>query len=240
MPELCVNIDHVATLRQARGEDEPQPLQAARLAEKAGAAGITVHLREDRRHIQDADVKALRRSVRGKLNLEMAATAEMVAIALRVLPDEATLVPEKRRELTTEGGLEVAGAPRKIGPAVARLRKAGIVTSLFINPEARQVRAAASAGADFVELHTGAYAGAFRKGGRKAARVELERLRAAARLAGSLGLGLNAGHGLTYANVGPVCRLPGLKDLNIGHNIVARAVVVGMEQAVGEMIARMQ
>jgi pyridoxine 5-phosphate synthase len=239
MPHLCVNIDHVATLRQVRREKYPDPVLAAALAERAGAIGITVHLREDRRHIQDADVLRLRKTVKGKLNLEMAASPEIIKFALKLGPDECTLVPEKRQELTTEGGLDVAGQKAKIARAVWLLREAGIVVSLFIGHQASQVGAAAAVGADFIELHTGGYANAFEKGGAKAAAKELKALKAAAALASRLGLGLNAGHGLTYQNVRPIAKLPGLQDLNIGHNIVARAVLVGMEQAVREMAACM-
>jgi pyridoxine 5-phosphate synthase len=237
---LCVNIDHVATLRQVRLERVPDPLQAAALAEKAGAIGITAHLREDRRHIQDADVKALRIRVRGKFNLEMAATPEMVRIACKLKPDEATLVPEKRQELTTEGGLEVKGAKSKIARAVTSLKNAGIVVSLFITPDPGQIQASFDVGADFVELHTGAYARAFEKGGPQGAKRELARLKAAVIMADSLCLGVNAGHGLTYENVRPVARLPRMQDLNIGHNIVARAVLMGFEKAVREMIRAMK
>jgi pyridoxine 5-phosphate synthase len=233
---LCVNIDHVATVRQARLGDEPDPVEAARLCERSGAAGITAHLREDRRHIQDRDVARLRKSVRGKFNLEMAATPEMVAIAARLKPDEATLVPERRKELTTEGGLEVAGDLARVGRAVAALKKARIDVSLFITPDPAQVAASAAAGADFVEFHTGAYAHAAKKG-RGAA--ELKRLRAASEKALGLGLRVNLGHGLNYANVGAVCRIGQVHDLNIGHSIVARACMVGMERAVVEMLVAM-
>lgn len=240
MANLCVNIDHVATVRQARLDSVPDPVEAARLAERAGAIGITAHLREDRRHIQDADVFALKRAVKGKFNLEMALTPEMLGIASRVKPDEATLVPEKRTELTTEGGLEVARRLPQVAKGVAQLKRRGIVVSLFITPEPEQIIAAKIAGADYIELHTGAYAHAFKKGGAKAAKGELERLRLGAELAGELSLGLNAGHGLTNANVGPVARLPLMQDLNIGHNIVTRALMVGMGRAVKDMIKNMK
>jgi pyridoxine 5-phosphate synthase len=239
-PKLCVNIDHVATLREVRQEPVPDPVEAARLAEKAGAIGITAHLREDRRHMQDEDLQRLKKSVRGKLNLEMAATEEMVAIALRLKPQEATLVPEKRAELTTEGGLEVAGRLRKVSGVVARLKRAGMQVSLFIAPDARQIRAAADAGADTVELHTGFYAHAFLEGGPRGARRGLDQLKRGGEEALRLGLTLNAGHGLTYENVSPVAALSGMHDLNIGHNIVARAVLVGMEKAVREMLIAMR
>jgi len=237
-PKLCVNIDHIATVRQARLEDVPDPVAAAALCERAGAIGITAHLREDRRHIQDLDVLRLRKAVRGKFNLEMAATDEMVAIAKKIRPDEATIVPEKRKELTTEGGLEVFGDMARIAAAVGALKRSGIVVSLFITPDAREVGASAEAGADAVELHSGAYARAS-KAGAAGARKELLRLALASDRARALGLDVNLGHGLSYANVGAVCGLPGIEDLNIGHNIVARACLVGMAQAVKEMLAAM-
>jgi len=234
MAHLCVNIDHIATLRQARREAEPDPVAAAAIVEQAGAEGITVHLREDRRHIQDDDVHRLRRTVKTKLNLEMAATDEMVAVACRVRPDESTLVPEKREELTTEGGLDAAGLKAKIAAAVGRLKQAGIVVSLFITPDPGQVQAAAETGADFVELHTGAYA---HSQGQAETERELARLAAAAKQARSLGLRVNAGHGLTYANVAAVAAIPEVEDLNIGHNIIARAAIAGLDRAVRDMLA---
>jgi pyridoxine 5-phosphate synthase len=237
--KLCVNIDHIATVRQARREPVPDPIEAAKLAEKAGAIGITAHLREDRRHIQDQDVWRLRRVVKGKFNLEMAATPAMISLARKVQPDEATLVPEKRQELTTEGGLDAAGQLIHIGRSVAALEELGIMVSLFIDPDERQVSAAAASGAAFVEFHTGAYAHAFAKSA-KATAAELKRLKAACELAYRRGLGVNLGHGLTYANVGAVSVLPHVEDLNIGHNIVARACLVGMEKAVREMIKAMK
>jgi len=239
MIELCVNIDHIATVRQARLEVAPDPVEAALLCEAAGAAGITAHLREDRRHMQDQDIVRLRKAVRGRFNLEMAATAEMQRIALRVHPDEVTLVPEKRRELTTEGGLRVHGDTRRLGAVVGALQRKGIVVSLFIAPEAAEVAASAQVGARTVELHTGAYALAFKKGA-AAAKREWRRLKSAADQAHGLGLTVNLGHGLTYENVGAVCRLEGIQDLNIGHNIVARACLVGLTQAVKEMLAAMK
>jgi pyridoxine 5-phosphate synthase len=235
MARLCVNIDHIATLRQARGEEEPAPWEAARLAEKAGAHGITVHLREDRRHIQDADVLQLKKTVRTKLNLEMAATGEMVGFALRLKPDQVTLVPEKRRELTTEGGLALAVSPARYGRAVDRLRSKGIPVSLFIDPDPGDIRISSRLGADLVELHTGAYSRAFRLGGDP--KREFLVLAAGAALARSLGLRVHAGHGLTYQNVGPVAALGEIEDLNIGHNIIARASMVGLEKAVKEMLS---
>ena len=231
---LHVNIDHVATLRQARGTRYPDPVWAASLCELGGAHGITVHLREDRRHIQDRDVRLLRETVRGVLNLEMAATDEMVGIALSLKPDVVTLVPEKREERTTEGGLDVQGAPAKgIAAAVARLRAAGIVVSLFVDPTRDAVRGVRELGAQALELHTGDYCEAR---GEKAA-LELDRLAAAAEEASAVGLHIAAGHGLYYLNVGPVAALPGLLELNIGHGLVARAVMMGMGPAVAELRA---
>ncbi|HET9870125.1 MAG TPA: pyridoxine 5'-phosphate synthase [bacterium] len=235
MARLCVNIDHIATLRQARLEEDPDPLAAARLVEKAGAHGITVHLREDRRHIQDRDVTALRRRVRTKLNLEMAATEGMLRFALKVRPDQVTLVPEKRRELTTEGGLRLEGAFGRFERAVDRLQAKGIPVSLFIAPTPRSVRLASRLGATFVELHTGAYSRAFRLG--RPTAKPLAAVALAARLASGLGLRVHAGHGLTYQNTAAVARLPEIEDLNTGHNIIARAALVGLERAVREMLA---
>jgi pyridoxine 5-phosphate synthase len=236
VPRLGVNVDHVATLRQARGVDYPDPVEAGLLAERAGADGITVHLREDRRHIQERDVTELRRRLRVKLNLEMAVTDAMVDFALRVQPADACLVPERREELTTEGGLDVVRHLARVRDAVARLTVAGIHASLFIDPEAAQLEAAVSAGAPAVELHTGDYANA----AAGAARAhELARLRTAAGSARGLGLEVHAGHGLTVANVGPVAALPEVVELNIGHSIVARAVLIGLEAAVREMQAAM-
>jgi pyridoxine 5-phosphate synthase len=231
---LGVNIDHVATLRQARGTEYPSPLEAARAAEDAGADYITLHLREDRRHIQDRDVVALRKALRTRMNLEAAVTPEMIAFARRVRPHDVCLVPERRAELTTEGGLDVAGEPKRMERACRDLAAAGIRVSLFIDADRRQVEAAARAGAPVVELHTGAYAEARSPGRRKR---ELERLRAAAELAAAGGLRVNAGHGLNYDNVQPVAAIPQVGELNIGHAIVARAVFVGMGEAVREMRA---
>jgi len=234
MIRLGVNIDHVATLRQARRTAYPSVLEAAALCEQAGAHGITVHLREDRRHIQDADVYALRESLATRMNLEMANNPDIVAVALDVKPDEVCMVPERREELTTEGGLDVAGQRDSLAPVVADLRRAGVTVSMFIDPEPRQVEASAAIGAPCVELHTGAYAE--RSGaGREA---ELERLMIAARLAREAGLQVNAGHGLNLENLGPVLRLPGLDTLNIGHSIVCRAIFTGLERAVAEMLER--
>jgi pyridoxine 5-phosphate synthase len=233
---LCVNVDHIATIRQSRRGDEPDPVQAALLAELAGASGITVHLREDRRHIQDRDVELLRRLVKTKLNLEMAVTEEMLQIAMALKPEMATLVPERREELTTEGGLDVHGHVDEVSQAVHRLREGGIAASLFIDPEHNQVAAAARAGADFVELHTGSYAEAK---GRKAQEVELHRLIQSTTAGRELGLRINAGHGLDYRNVGSVAAIAEVEELSIGHSIIARAVLVGLERAIREMLAAM-
>jgi pyridoxine 5-phosphate synthase len=233
---LGVNIDHVATVRQARGTAYPSVIEAARLAENAGADSITVHLREDRRHIQDADVKALLTNTRTRINLEMAVTPEMLDIAVAHRPADVCLVPEKREELTTEGGLDVVANQHAIREAVARLRQAGIRVSLFIDPDLDQLSAAAEAGAPVVELHTGTYADA---SGEEQER-ELRRLREACVAGHALGLQINAGHGLHLANVGAVVGLPHMTELNIGHSIVARAIFVGLEAAVREMKQAMQ
>jgi pyridoxine 5-phosphate synthase len=224
----------VATVRQARRATYPDPVEAARLAERGGAGGITVHLREDRRHINDHDVERLRATVSTKLNLEMAATAEMQTKALDIRPDDVCVVPERREELTTEGGLDVVGQLESLRHLVTRLGRAGIRVSLFIDPDPRQVESAAAAGAGAVELHTGAYADA-----RDPYRLqsELGRLRSAARLAAARGLTVNAGHGLRLDNVKPVAAIPEIVELNIGHSIIARAVLVGIETAVREMRA---
>ena len=235
MLRLGVNIDHVATLRQARRTVYPSLVEAAALCERAGAHGITVHLREDRRHIQDADVYALRKSLKTRMNLEMANNADIVAVALDVKPDEVCMVPERREELTTEGGLDVAGQREELTPVVASLCRAGISVSLFIDPELRQVEAAAEIGAPYIELHTGAYANHTRS----ERELELGRLIAAAKRAHELGVKVNAGHGLSLENLGPILNLPCLDTLNIGHSIVCRAVFVGLEQAVREMLKKM-
>jgi pyridoxine 5-phosphate synthase len=228
---LGVNIDHVATLRQARGGRSPDPLHAALVAEQWGADGITLHLREDRRHIQDRDVRALRTALQTRMNLEIAATAEMIAIALELLPADVCLVPEKRTEVTTEGGLDVASQIAPIADACRRLAAGGIRVSIFIDPDVGQVEAAAQAGAPAVELHTGAYAEA--RGAERAR--ELARLADAARRAAAVGLIVNAGHGLDYHNVQPVAAIAELVELNIGHAIVSRAVMSGLGPAVAEM-----
>ncbi len=232
MPTLGVNIDHVATIRQARRTVEPDPVAAAVLAELGGADGITVHLREDRRHIQDRDVRLLRQTVRTHLNLEMAATDEMVAIALDLKPDYITLVPERREEVTTEGGLDVAGQADRMADIVGTLQSAGIPVSLFIDADLRQIETAATLKAKFIELHTGQYAEAHDEASRA---KELQVLATGCERAIAAGLRVNAGHGLTYWNVYPVACLPGMEELNIGHTIISRAVLVGLERAVREM-----
>src|SRR5438105_1595086 len=232
MSRLGVNIDHVATLRQARGGREPDPVWAAVLAELGGADGITVHLREDRRHIQDRDLRLLRETVQTRLNLELAAEPGIVAIALEVRPDQVTFVPERREELTTEGGLDVVGHRQRVSEAVARCRGSGIEVSLFIDPDPAQVEASAGLRVAAVELHTGRYADA--APGHDRAR-EFAALARAAEAAVAAGMALHAGHGLNYQNVGPVACLPMMAELNIGHSLVSRAVFVGMERAVREM-----
>lgn len=232
MALLGVNIDHVATIRQARRGAEPDPVQAAVLAELGGADSITIHLREDRRHIQDRDVRILRETVRLRLNLEMAVSDEITRIALQTLPDQATLVPERREEVTTEGGLDVITHAQRISQCAAQLTGAGIFVSLFIDPDVEQVRKTAELNIPAVELHTGAWAEARTPAARAAA---LERLREAGLYAVSQGLILNMGHGLNYDNVRPVARLHGVHELNIGHSIISRAVLVGLERAVREM-----
>ncbi|MBD2121273.1 pyridoxine 5'-phosphate synthase [Trichocoleus sp. FACHB-262] len=232
MPTLGVNIDHIATIRQARRTVEPDPVAAAVLAELAGADGITVHLREDRRHIQDRDVRLLRQTVRTRLNLEMAATDEMVAIALDIKPDYVTLVPERREEVTTEGGLEIAGQQERMAQVVAQLQNAGIPVSLFIDADPAQIQASTAVGAKFIELHTGRYAEAHDEVSRA---KELEVLAEGCRQAIAAGLRVNAGHGLTYWNVYPVACLEGMEELNIGHTVISRAALVGLERAVREM-----
>lgn len=229
---LGVNIDHIATLRNARGGKDPEIIEAAQICEKAGADGITTHLREDRRHIKDEDVFALKKILKVRLNLEMAVTEEMGAIALELLPANCCLVPEKRQELTTEGGLDVAGQLEKITPFVKKLVDAGIVVSLFIDPSEEQVKASAKTGAQFIELHTGAYSEAY---GTDSEEIEFQKLKNAAKLAQNLGLKVNAGHGLTYENVHRMHEIEGLIELNIGHNIIAKSVFDGLFGAVKEM-----
>jgi pyridoxine 5-phosphate synthase len=242
--ELGVNIDHVATLRQARRTYEPDPVWAAVEAHLGGADGITVHLREDRRHIQDVDVRRLREIVHIKLNLEMAATAEMVDIATRLKPEMAMLVPEGRHEITTEGGLDVAAQEGKLADSVKQLADAGIVVSVFIDADLAQVAAAARIGAKVCEVHTGPYAHAFHAKGRdpesRAVIAELAKIRAAGEAIQRAGMRFNAGHALNYFNVQPVAALPGVRELHIGHAIVSRAVFVGMREAVRQMKALMR
>ncbi len=228
---LGVNIDHVATLRQARRVQYPDPLHAALLAEQSGADSITLHLREDRRHIQDRDVTLMRRVLQTRMNLEMAVTEEMIRVARQVQPQDCCLVPESRQEITTEGGLDVAGQIARVADACKALGAAGIRVSLFIDPDAAQVEAAQRAGAPVIELHTGTYADT--EGAARAR--EFERVRSAARLAASLGLTVNAGHGLNYHNVQPIAAIPEIVELNIGHAIVARAVFDGLPKAVRDM-----
>ena len=245
MLKLGVNIDHVATLREARyrGRDsgEPDPVAAALLCEAAGAHGITAHLREDRRHIQDRDVWKLREVIRTRLNLEMANTPEIVATALKLKPDIVCIVPERRLEVTTEGGLDVLAGEKALAETTKRLKDAGIEVSLFISPDAKQIEASARTGAQFVELHTGAFAEEFaRQGNASAEMPEVQRLVTGAELAHKLGLKVNAGHGLNYENLPLLRRVPHLVELNIGHSIVSRAVLVGMETAVKEMLQLMK
>jgi pyridoxine 5-phosphate synthase len=243
MIELGVNIDHVATLRQARRTYEPDPVWAAVEAHLGGADGITVHLREDRRHIQDEDVRRLRDLTHIKLNLEMAATDEMVAIACAIKPEMAMLVPEGRLEVTTEGGLDIVKQEKRLEGAVAKLADAGIVTSVFIDAEIAQVEAAARIGARVCEIHTGPYAHVFHSRGRdaegKAVRDEVEKIRRAGEAIRALDMRFNAGHALNYANVEPIAALPGIRELHIGHAIVSRAVFIGIREAVREMKALM-
>lgn len=243
MLKLGVNIDHVATLRQARYREtpeafnaEPDPVQAALVSERAGAQGITAHLRQDRRHILDRDIFALREQIGTKLNLEMGNTSEILEIALKVKPEDVCLVPENRREVTTEGGLDCAGQKASLQPTVKRLQERGIVVSMFIDPDEEQIEASAELGAEFVELHTGAFAnnvGAERE-------IELARLIRGAELAHSAGLKVNAGHGINYENIGDILRMPHLVELNIGHSIISRAVFTGLEAAVREMLRLMR
>jgi len=234
MPRLGVNIDHVATLRQARGGAVPEPVLAAGFCEAAGCDSIVSHLREDRRHINEEDVYILRKTVRTRLNMEMSIAKEIVNIALKIRPDEATLVPERRRELTTEGGLNCVKYGREVSEAARKLRGKGITVSLFIDADKKQIDAAVKTGAEFVELHTGEYANA------KASRerqVQLKKLAEAAEYAIRSGLRVNAGHGLNYSNVSDVAKIEGIEELNIGHSIISRAVFVGLDRAVKEMIA---
>ena len=233
---LGINVDHVATLRQARGTTYPDPVAAALAAERAGADSITIHLREDRRHIQDRDLEIMQRTVQTRVNLEMAITDAMLDIALRVLPEDVCLVPEKREELTTEGGLDVAGQVNAVTRACRRLDDAGIRTSLFVDPDPAQLEASAACGAPVVELHTGTYADAL---DRNQQALELDRIREAAAYGDRLGLTIHAGHGLHYHNVQPVAAIDTIVELNIGHAIIARAVFDGIDKAVADMKALM-
>jgi len=228
---LGVNIDHVATVRQARGGPHPEPLRAARIAAAAGADGITAHLREDRRHISDKDIEELRLELRIPLNLEMAATEEMKKIALRHLPHACCIVPENRQERTTEGGIDAAGQAARLAPIVRELAGAGIRVSMFIEPDKRQIDASKALGAPVVELHTGAYSNAT---GAEQARL-LDKVREAARYGAAIGLEIHAGHGLTYGNVKPVAAIPEIRELNIGHYLIGEAIFVGLEAAIREM-----
>ena len=232
MIELGVNIDHIATVRQARRTVEPDPVWAAALAELGGADGITVHLREDRRHIQDRDVNLLRETVRCKLNLEMACAEEIIKIACKIKPDQVTLVPERREEITTEGGLDVAGSTEVVKKIVKRLQDRGIVVSLFLDPDLKQIEAGFKTGCDAIELHTGCYALAETD---KKRNSELQRIAHAGKIIHAAGVRLHAGHGLTYHNVLSIASVPNMHELNIGHSIVARALMVGMKEAVAEM-----
>ncbi len=233
MPQLSINVDHVATVRQARGVKEPDPVTAAAIAELAGADGIVVHLREDRRHIQDRDVRLLRQTIKTKLNLEMAATSEMQQIALEIKPHMVTLVPERRQELTTEGGLDVGLHKETLKPFIETIRAQGIAVSLFINPDLEQVKASHWVGADFVEIHTGIFSDAETLESRE---TEFERILDAVKLASKLGLGVNAGHGLDYRNITWFKGIREIEEFSIGHSVVARAVLVGFERAVREMV----
>ncbi len=234
MADLCINVDHVATIREARGTVEPDPVWAASIVELAGADGVVVHLREDRRHIHDRDVRLLRQTVRSKLTLEMAATGEMIAIAKEIRPDIVTLVPEKREELTTEGGLDVVKLKEEITSAVSQLKDSGIPVSLFIDPEKEQIEASSQTGAECVELHTGRYAEAADS---LEEEREFEALLTSARLARDLGLRVHAGHGLTYNNVARLASVPEIEEFSIGHSVIARAVMCGLEKAVRDMNA---
>ncbi len=230
---LSINIDHIATLRNARGENEPDPVAAARIVERAGADGIVCHLREDRRHIRDADVERLRKSISTKLDLEMAATPEIVSIALRIKPDLVTLVPEKRKELTTEGGLDVVRFASSLRRAIQQFHDRGILVSLFVDPVTTQIETAAAIGTDFIEIHTGEYANA-RSGPTR--RKQLKRISSMAAYGRSLDIAVNAGHGLNYTNILPVAKIRDIEEVSIGHAIIARSMIVGLENAVREMV----
>ncbi|MGL6226156.1 MAG: pyridoxine 5'-phosphate synthase [Thermoguttaceae bacterium] len=232
MIELGVNIDHIATVRQVRRANEPDPVWGAAIAELGGADGITVHLREDRRHIQDRDVRLLKETVRAKLNLEMSCVREIVQFACQIKPDQATLVPERREEITTEGGLDLTTDPKRIAEITSQLHEQGVCVSLFLDPDLRQIETAIKTGCDAIELHTGAYSNATTESERQR---ELVRLTRAGEEINAIGLRLHAGHGLTYHNVLPIARIPQMLELNIGHSIIARSLMVGLQQAVAEM-----
>ena len=234
---LCVNIDHIATIREARKVREPEPVAAAILAELAGCKGITVHLRQDRRHINDGDVHLLRHTVTGSLNLEMATVPEMIQFAKTVLPNMVTLVPESPNEITTEGGLNVDAKMSEVSAAIQSLRSSGILVSLFIEPKMEQVKAARKAGADYVEFHTGHFAEAFERRNESEVELELSKLQDQINFALKSGLKVNAGHGLNYRNIHRIAELSGIDELNIGHSIVSRSALVGMEKAVKEMLS---
>lgn len=242
MTRLGVNVDHIATIREARQAPEPDPVVAALMAELAGADGITVHIREDRRHITERDVRLLRDVITTRLNIEMAVTKEMIEFALEIQPDTVTLVPEREGELTTEGGLDVVGNDREIGAAIERLEKGGLEISVFIDPQLDQIERASTVGARMIEINTAAYAEAVPKGLKESDpqfNEEIEKVRCATQLADNLDLMVLAGHGLTYRNVRPISDIPEIVELNIGHNIIARSTLVGMGQAVREMIQAM-
>ena len=232
MIALCVNVDHVATLRQARGGHEPDVIEAARVCEERGASGITVHLREDRRHIQDSDVEALKNIVKGNFNLEMGLSDDIIHVAKKTIPGQITIVPEKRSELTTEGGLDVAANRLKIARVIKEFHDLGVAVSLFIEPQVDIVLLSNELGADYVELHTGSYCNA----ASRAAAAEMERIYASARAAAEVGIGLNAGHGLNYINLPPLLKAEKLHELNIGHSIISRSVFTGLASAVDEML----
>ncbi len=233
---LGVNIDHVATVRNARRTFEPDPVHAAVIADLAGADQITLHVREDRRHVNERDLKMIKEVIHSRVNLEMAVTEEMVRIAKEVKPHQVTLVPEKRQEITTEGGLDVVNQKERVEQAVKELKEAGITVNIFIDPEPQQIRAAKEVGADAVELHTGAYAEAFARNDEEEVEKELNRLKRAAKVAKEVGLKVYAGHGLTYKNVRKVAEIPEIEELNIGHSIVANAILLGLKEAVEKMI----
>lgn len=232
--QLCVNVDHIATLRQARGGREPDPIEGAKICESNGADGITVHLREDRRHIQDEDVFNLKKVVKGKLNLEMALSEDIIDIAKRVLPDQITIVPEKREEITTEGGLDVAANMKKIRDVVREFHELGVIISLFIEPNRDTIAQSKETGTDFIEIHTGTYCSAINE---RDAGNEIQRIYEAAEYALEQGIRINAGHGLNYVNLKPILKTPGLEELNIGHAMISRSIFTGLAEAVRDMVS---